>query len=257
MMKLLAGAVLATGTLAVPVVALALPAAAQTQQAACVTVHDHINKTDNGHGTPSEWADLSLNRTTKVCGDEKAGYKVTLIDKGTLWTRKDAGTPNGTGGQILNHVPGVVYGIYSLTATGGTFAHNHGDTSASSTEYVKSLFSEGTTVTGGKYAWAYQTRCRERWLDSSVNNDGQGAAAGNITGKLCGKPSQTPTPTPTPTSPGGGGGGSTPTTVPSGAPQTGDGSSGGGSTVLVAAGALVCALGAGSGLVLWRRRQQH
>jgi hypothetical protein len=256
MMKLLAGAVLATGTLAVPVVALALPAAAQTQQPKCVIVHDHIAKTDNGHGTPSEWADLSLNRTTTVCGNEKTGYKVKLVDKGTLWTRTGAGTPNGTGGQILNHVPGVVYGIYSLTATGGTLAHDHGDTSASSTEYVKSLFSDGTTVTGGPYAWAYRTRCGEKWLDSSVNNDGQGAAAGNITGKLCGKPSHSPTPTPTTTSPSGDGG-STPTAVPSGAPQTGDGSSGGGNTVLVAAGALVCALGAGSGLVLWRRRQQH
>lgn len=250
MMKLLAGAVLATGTLAVPAVALALPAAAQTQQPKCAIVHDHINKTDNGHGTPSEWADLSLNRTTTVCGNH-----VILVDKGTLKTRTGAGTPNGTGGQILNAVPGVVRGIYHLTVSGGTLAHQHGDTSLSSTEYVKSLFSDGTTVTGGEYGWAYATRC-EHWLDSSKNNDGQGAAAGNITGKLCGKPTPTPTPTPTTTSPGGDGG-STPTAVPSGAPQTGDGSSGGGNTMLVAAGALVCALGAGSGLVLWRRRQQH
>jgi hypothetical protein len=250
MIKLLAGAVVATGTLAVPAVALALPAAAQTQQPRCRVVHDHVSKTDNGHGTPSAWADLSLNRTTTVCGD-----KVILIDRGTLWTRKGAGTPNGTGGQILNRVPGVVRGVYRLTVSGGTLAHQHGDTSLPSTEYVKSLFSEGTTVTGGAYGWAYATRC-ERWLDSSKNDDGQGAAAGNITGKRCGKPSQTPTPTPTPTSPGDDDG-STPTAVPSGAPQTGDGSSGGGNTALVAAGGLACALGAGGGLLLWRRRQQH
>jgi hypothetical protein len=252
MIKLLAGAAVATGSLALPAVALALPAAAQTQLPKCSTVHDHINKTDNGHGTPSAWADLSLNRTTTVCGD-----KVVLVDKGTLLTRTGAGTPNGIGGQILGRVPGVVRGVYHLTVSGGTLAHQHGDTSLSSTEYVKSLFSEGTTVTGGAYAWAYATRC-ERWLDSSKNDDGQGAAAGNITGKPCGKPSHSPTPTPTPTSTSpSDDGGSTPTAVPSGAPQTGDGSSGGGNAALVAAGGLLCALGAGGGLLLWRRRQQH
>lgn len=166
----------------------------------CGVVHDHITKTDNGHGTPSEWADLSLNRTTTVCGD-----KVTLVDRGTLTTRPGAGTPNGTGGQIANRVPGVVRGVYHLTVTGGTLAHEHGDTAASSTEYVKSLFSDGATVTAGTYAWTYTTRC-EHWIDSSANDDGQGAAAGNITGKLCPrKPRPTPTatdtsPAPTPTS---------------------------------------------------------
>ena len=71
------------------------------------------------------------------------------------------------------------------------------------------------------------------------------------------KPSHSPTPTPTPTSPGGGGG-STPTAVPSGAPQTGDGSSSGGAnTALMVAGGLVVALGGGTGLLMWRRRNQH
>jgi len=73
------------------------------------------------------------------------------------------------------------------------------------------------------------------------------------------KPSHSPTPTPstTPTSPSGGGG-STPTTVPSGAPQTGDGSSSGSAnTALMVAGGLVVALGGGTGLLMWRRRNQH
>jgi hypothetical protein len=243
-----------TGAVAVAV--LAVPAAASAHTAhtpKCQVVHDHIAKTDNGHGTPPEWADLSLNRTTTVCGDQ-----VILVDKGTLWTRTGAGTPNGTGGQITDRVPGIVRGVYHLTVSGGQLAHEHGDTSASSTEYVKSLFSDGTTVTGGKYAWAYKTKCGEHWLDSSANDDGQGAAAGNITGKTCGKPSHSPTPSDTPTSPSGDGGSSTPTTVPSGAPQTGDGSGqGGGNAVLMAGGAALCAVGVGSGLLLWRRRQQH
>ena len=202
MKRLLAGAGAATvAVLAIP--AVASVASATTGTGKCTTVHDHVNKTDNGHGTPSEWADLSLNRSTKIC-KTSTGYDITLTDKGRLRTIKGAGTPNGTGGQILNRVPGVVYGLYSLTATDGTPTGKHGDTSLSSTEYVKSLFSDGTTVTGNKYAWAYQTLCGEKWLDSSVNSDGQGPAAGNITGKRCGKPTPTPsssdtaTPTPTP-----------------------------------------------------------
>jgi hypothetical protein len=196
---------LLAGAGGVAIVALAVPTAASAHTAQltnCPTVHDHITKTDNGHGTPGAWADLSLSRSTKVCGNETVGYKIQLTDKGSLWTRKGAGSPNGTAEQILNRVRGGVYGTYTLTATGGKLVNKHGDVSASSTEYVKSLFSDGTTVTGSTYAWAYATRC-EKWLDSSVNNDGQGAAAGNITGKLCGRPSHSPTPTssatPTPT----------------------------------------------------------
>jgi hypothetical protein len=247
MKKLLAGA----GAAFVAVLAVPAVASAQTTQPKCVVVHDHVSKTDSGHGTPAAWADLSLLRTTTVCGD-----KVKLVDKGVLWTRTGAGTPNGTGGQIAHRVPGMVQGVYSLTVSGGTLAHRHGDTSLSSTEYVKSLFSPGTTVTGGAYAWTYATRC-ERWLDSSANNDGQGAAAGNITGKLCPKPTHSPTASPstTPTSPSGGS--STPTTVPVGAPETGDGTGGGANMGLMAAGGLVCLLGAGGGLVMWNRRRQN
>jgi hypothetical protein len=70
------------------------------------------------------------------------------------------------------------------------------------------------------------------------------------------EPHPHPTPSDTPTAPSGDGGSSTPTTVPSGAPETGDGSAGGGNVALMAAGGLVIALGAGSGLMLWRRRGQ-
>lgn len=182
--------------------AAAVPAAAYAatgSAASCQTVHDVIMKTDDGHGTPPEWANLVMRRATKVCGDEKAGYTVTLTDVGRLWTITGAGTPNGTGGQITHRVPGRAHGTYSLTVTGGTPAHRHGNTSLSSTDYVKSLFSEGATVTGGAYSWTYVTVCGEKWVDSSANNDGQGDAAGNITGKLCHKPKPTPTPTPTAT----------------------------------------------------------
>lgn len=248
-------ALAATGTitaLATPVTAYAAPATAPR----CVVVHDHITKTDTGHGTPAEWADLSLNRTTTVCGDQ-----VRLVDVGTLWTKPGAGTPNGTGGTIAHRVHGTVHGTYALTVTGGTLAHRHGDTSLSSTAYVKSLFSDGATVTGGTYTWTYTTRCGERWVDSSTNNDGQGAAAGNITGRAC--PSTTPTARPStmPTAPSSGGDGSTtPTTVPVGAPQTGDGTtaSSGHNTWLVGAGTgLILCAGVSWVVVRMRRRGHH
>jgi hypothetical protein len=70
--------------------------------------------------------------------------------------------------------------------------------------------------------------------------------------------SPTPTPSDTATAPGGDGGSSTPTGMPSGAPQTGDGaSSGGGNVALMASGAGIVVVGAGGGLLLWRRRSQN
>jgi hypothetical protein len=249
-------ALVTAGTIA----ALAAPATAAyanpTETRGCgAVVHDHINKADNGHGTPSEWADLSLDRTTSIRCAGDGEYKVTLVDQGTLKTRPGAGTPNGTGGTIAAAVPGKVVGIYRLTVHGQLDVPKQRDTSVGSTAYVQQLFTTDSTVTGGAYRWAYRTVCDEHWLDSSKNNDGQGAAAGNITGKTCSKP--TPTPSPTTTSPSGNGGG-TPTAVPSGAPQTGDGTgSGGGNMPLILGGALVVVAGLGAGGWTLRHRGQH
>lgn len=249
-------AALGAGTLA----ALAAPATAHaaTHTPKCAVVHDHISKTDSGHGTPAEWADLSLNRTTTVCGNA-----VTLVDRGTLATRPGAGTPNGAGGQIPGRVPGSVHGVYHLTVSGGTLAHQHGDTSLSSTDYVKSLFSEGTTVTGGDYTWTYTTRCGERWVDSSANQDGKGTQAGNITGRACTPRTHPKSPSTAPTHPSGtpsSTSSASPSTMPVGAPQTGDGSSQGGgrSPALMAGGVAVVLVGlTGGGWLMLRRRGQH
>ncbi len=208
--------------LAAALVAAGVPATARAATGSggppCITIRDTITKTDSGHGTPAEWADLVLHRTTRVCGDEQSGYTVTLTDVGRLWTRPGAGAPNGTGGQIRHRVRGTVHGTYSLTVTGAKLARRHGDTSLSSTDYVKSLFGAGAQVTGGDYTWTYTTVCGETWVDKT-DGDGQGAAAGNITGKRChvkptstpsptgspsGTPTGTPSPTASPTSPAGG-----------------------------------------------------
>lgn len=191
------------------ILALAAPAAAYATPLASTCsaeVRDHIAKTDNGHGTPAAWADLSLNRATTIQCAGPGTYKVLLVDTGTLKTRVGAGTPNGTGGTIANAVPGKVEGVYGLTVKGQLSIPLPRDTTLSSTAYVAQLFAAGATVTGGDYVWTYTTRCGERWLDSSKNNDGIGAQAGNVTGKTC-RPRTTPTPstgtpTPTPTKPG-------------------------------------------------------
>lgn len=188
------------GIMLAGLLAIAPAVAAQAKTGSgCTTVHDVITKTDNGHGTPSEWANLVMRRATKVCGDPTKGYTVALTDVGNLWTIQGAGTPNGTGGQITHRVHGTVHGTYSLTVTGGTFTRAHRNVAGSSTEYVTSLFSDGAAVTGGAYSWTYVTKCGETWVDSSTNNDGQGDAARNITGKQCHKATPSPTPSPTKT----------------------------------------------------------
>ncbi|HZE29891.1 MAG TPA: hypothetical protein VE198_00460 [Actinoallomurus sp.] len=213
---------------------LAVPAAASAHTAAAkcgATMHDHVAKADSGHGTPAEWADLSLTRTTTITCDGPGKYTVLLLDYGTLETRPGGGTPNGAGGTIAHRVPGKVTGIYNLDVTGTLAVHVHRDTSASSTAYVAQLFTSGATVTGGAYEWNYGTGC-EHWTDSSENNDGQGAGAGNITGKACRTrlapwpkhswtPSHSPTPSPSPADTTAPGEAPAPTPVNSDLPVTG------------------------------------
>lgn len=174
-------------------------------------IHDHLNKTDNGHGSPSEWANLSFSRTVVIAGKwdrdaQTCRWVITLTDRGGLKTIKNAGNPNGTGTPIANVVPGTFTGVYHLTAEGAR--KNVHPAGTGSTAYVQSLFTG--KVTSGAYTWTYRTVCGEHWVDSSANDDGQGAAAGSITGKTCRachkppyhhSPKPTPTVTVTPTTP--------------------------------------------------------
>jgi hypothetical protein len=116
----------------------------------------------------------------------------------------------------------------------------------------KYTYTETTTVTS--FGVGYGNDTGNKALVTSVS------FGGHVYQLAC-RPHQSPTPTPTPsetpTAPSGNDGESTPTGMPSGAPETGDGTNGGSNTGLMAAGGLVCLLGAGGGLVLWRRRSQH
>jgi len=219
---LIAGA--AAGVVATGGLAFAVNAAATTTTGAChgAKIRDVIAKKDVGHGAPAEWAYLKLFRTVTVKCTAPGVYEITLKDKGVLVTIKGAGTPNGTGGTIAHTVPGTVNGTYNLTATGKLDVPAHRDTTLGSTAYVQSLFPKDSVVTGKDYSWKYVT-CggAEHWEDASSNDDGKGAGAGNITGKIFPrclkhhptKPPVTPTPTtPTPT------GSASPTTPPGEAP---------------------------------------
>jgi hypothetical protein len=210
-------ALIATAVAVGVVSAVAAPVAATaTTGDTChgTTVRDVVVKKDTGHGTPAEWANLKLARTVTITCTGPDSYAVTLVDRGALVTIKGAGTPSGAGGQIEHTLPGTVYGVYHLTATGTLAVPAHRDTMAGSSAYVTLLFDKDSTVTGGTYNWTYTVcsgRTVERWKDGTATDDGQSADAGNITAKygLClrhhPKPPVTPTPSPTDTTPAPGG----------------------------------------------------
>lgn len=165
----------------------AVPAAAAGPVARpCFNATDTITKTDSGHGTPPEWANLAFTRKTRVCGDSTNGYDVTLTDDGTLTTIAGAGAPNGHG-TISREVTGHMSGGLTVHVTGAALALDKRNAKADgSTAFVKSMFEQGAVLGEVSYSWTYTTRC-EKWVDSSANNDGTDTNAGNITSRaLCG-----------------------------------------------------------------------
>jgi len=168
------------------------------------------NRPDNGHG--GFWSFLNMKRTLLVTlaapqpkstpsGD--LAYNVTITDAGSFTTVLGALTPNQStvGLKIAHSVKGSVNGTYNLTVfapaddtlTGvvpTTEDDNFSTTGSgfvSTGDWASQAFASktGVTVQGGKYEWIYRTVCGEKWDDSSQNGDGNLAADGNITGKLC------------------------------------------------------------------------
>ena len=167
------------------------------------------NRPDGGHGSPSTWAYDTFTRKLTVttapdamCSGLPSGdtcYTATVSDSGTFETILGAGTPNGTGGQINHHVSGTIAGTGSYvfyapgtdTLTGTVPATEDDNFSSSGSGFVSSgnwpaqafatpadvVMNPGENV----YSYKYASTC-ESWTDSSTNNDGQGAADGNITG---------------------------------------------------------------------------
>jgi hypothetical protein len=190
-MKLLAlvvagGLAVATGGTA----AYALTASSDTTVSAIVKHHP-----DNGHGTPSQWADDTFIRTMVIHNTGANSYTITTTDKGTFTTRQGAGSPSGAAVQISRKLTGA----FSSTSTGHvngalvanpghfsgkTFDDTHGTPFPSSGAWAATFFGTGATVNPfDHYSFRYTTE-DEKWVDADTNNDGQAPSAGNITGKL-------------------------------------------------------------------------
>jgi len=174
-----------------------------------VTATTHvINRPDSGNG--GTWAYDDFNRTLKVTLDspqpeEAAGtltYTAEVLDVGEFHTILGALTPNQStaGLKIAHAVSGSMNGGISYTITApstdtliGVVPATENDNFTSPTvttgNWPLQAFATPTGVTvteGDTWSWTYAA-C-ESWTDSATNGDGNLAADGNITGKICSVP---------------------------------------------------------------------
>lgn len=200
------GALVALGVVVAPVAANATSAAPPQDTVCDIFLNPLSNHPDSGNA--GTWALDEINRTTKICAVGAAvegvqTYHATVTDDGTFTAISGAGAPNGVG-TITAAVTGTTKGGFTadFTAKAGGPTGNHGATTST---WVQGYFGEEAkgSFINDDWKWVYTT-CSEKWTDAASNSDGQGAQAGNITGKECVKPSPSPstsTPAPTPTAP--------------------------------------------------------
>lgn len=155
------------------------------------------NHPDNGHGSPSHWADDNFNRTMTLHNNGDGSYTATTEDVGTFTTRVGSGSPNA-GQAISRSLTGQMTGLSHgkitgeldpnyLDHNGKTFDDKNGSPFKSN-DFFLAFFKPGAT--GGPfdtdYKFVYKT-LDEQWIDANDNNDGTDDAAGDITGKLSSK----------------------------------------------------------------------
>jgi hypothetical protein len=183
-----------------------------------VTAVTHVqNRADSGAN--GNWAYDDYARTLTVTDSNTACqgiesfssetdncYTATISDVGQFHAIVGAFTPNQShlGLKVERGVSGSMnggasYTLYApksdtLTGTVKAFENDHfgapssGDTTTS--DWPAQTFSSPSGVTlaydnaGNDWSWTYKTGC-ESWTDSGVNGDGNLAADGNITGRLC------------------------------------------------------------------------
>jgi hypothetical protein len=169
------------------------------------------NRPDSGNG--GTWAYDNFNRTLDIkvaasqagVGAGNTRYTATVVDKGSFSAVQGALTPNQAvaGAKVAHAVKGefaggIAYTVIApttdtLTGTVPAAENDHFTGPAVTTgNWAKQAFASQALVTvsgGTNWAWSYSTAC-ERWTDSSVNADGNLAADGNITGKLCVSPAR-------------------------------------------------------------------
>lgn len=172
-----------------------VPASADADTIITVTIKNHP---DNGHGTPSHWADDTFTRTV-IVHPVTGSFNVTVKDSGTFTTRKNAGSPNdnvpivrkltGTFTSIVTYanVVGTLDGNKVGDLDGNVYDDKAGTPAPSTTSWGTALFATGATGGGiVTYSFVYKT-LDEQWIDASDNNDGMDNSAGDVTGKLSSK----------------------------------------------------------------------
>jgi hypothetical protein len=215
-----------TAVFAVPVLTagIGLAAASGAAQAAPVlTAVTHVvnNDDDGGNGFWSvddvtRTVTFSVDTTTTDCATVlPAGntcYSATVTDHGQWNAIAGAFTPNQHGGFLGRKIAHAVTGTFSGGATYAFYAPTADVPSAANVahlvndHFTKPTSGEDSTsqwylqaflpgqqgaVHGpgilNTWSWTYRDAC-ESWTDSAANGDGQGNAAGNITGRVCAVP---------------------------------------------------------------------
>jgi hypothetical protein len=177
-----------------------------------VTQVTHIvNRPDGGNG--GTWAYDSFTRTLTVAvaatqnpADAAAGktdYVATVVDNGGFSSVQGTKTPNQvTAGALVAHaVKGTMSGGISYTvvapstdnlvAPAGPVVENDNfaapagnNTTAQWPAQVFANPALAVVTENQVWSWTYATAC-ESWTDSAINGDGNLAADGNITGRIC------------------------------------------------------------------------
>lgn len=192
------------------------PANAAVEENCKTIVSTVVDRPDNGHGSPSNWALDDFTRTVKVCHVpapvptlavaenvvpvQSWNYHVTVTDSGTFDTIGGAHRSPNNGNALLGGVHGTLKGGFTADVEapadwqffnpgaldGKTFTGTPGTEAGGPTTstWVKALWTDGIGE-GSKFindwAWVYKT-CNEYWIDAVKTEGGTTSAAGDITG---------------------------------------------------------------------------
>jgi hypothetical protein len=193
---------------------LAVPAASAAPAPPSVTATTHLtNRADSGGN--GDWATDTMTRKLVITQTGRTGnvrdFTATVTDTGSFITTYRAYTPNQGGADLGRRIDAWLTGslagkaAYAFTATAapaaGLVPAAESGTPASGPKttslWYEQAFPAGTIFGGagiGTWGWNYTaasvgilfgggfTLCTEHWSDASVNNGGQTANSGDITG---------------------------------------------------------------------------
>lgn len=209
-------------------------------------------------GQHGDWASDNFSRYTTVTPNADGSYDVTINDNGSFTTLAGASSPRD--GVTLPDTPvtgdlkgQMTFKVISEVKPNAELLPKSVNGKPNTSDWPRRLFPPDTdvTITSTGYTWLYSTKC-ESWKDSSDNNDGSDASAGDITGKVCpsDSPSASASPSASPSSAGAVPVASSTTTAPT-LPVTGTPTG-----IFLAAGVAAVVIGAAGCLVAQARRRR-